>query len=79
MTTAVVTIRAEWDDEAGVWVIASPDVPGLNLEAATHAEIAGRALAALEDLADYSPEVARLVGRPLEIVTTQRLDRRAVA
>ena len=33
MTT--LEIRAEWDAEAGVWVAASEDVPGLVTEAAT--------------------------------------------
>jgi predicted RNase H-like HicB family nuclease len=28
-------IRAEWDDEAGVWVATSDDVPGLATEADT--------------------------------------------
>lgn len=79
MMQTVVTIRAEWDDEALVWVVSSPDAPGLNVEAATHAEIAARALAVLEDLAEYSPAVAHLAGLPLEVVTTQRVSRRAVA
>lgn len=29
------TVRAEWDDEASVWVASSDDVPGLVTEAAT--------------------------------------------
>lgn len=28
-------VRAEWDDEAGVWVATSDDVPGLATEART--------------------------------------------
>lgn len=28
-------VRAEWDDEAGVWVASSAEVPGLVTEAAT--------------------------------------------
>lgn len=31
----VLFIRAEWDDEAGVWVATSDDVPGLATEAET--------------------------------------------
>lgn len=31
----ILFIRAEWDDEAGVWVATSDDVPGLATEAAT--------------------------------------------
>lgn len=33
--TKVLFIRAEWDDEAGVWVATSDDVPGLATEANT--------------------------------------------
>lgn len=31
----ILFIRAEWDDEAAVWVATSDDVPGLVTEAAT--------------------------------------------
>ena len=31
----VLTVRAEWDSEAGVWVAESDDVPGLVTEADT--------------------------------------------
>jgi predicted RNase H-like HicB family nuclease len=31
----ILFIRAEWDDEAGVWVATSDDVPGLATEAET--------------------------------------------
>ena len=33
--TKVLFIRAVWDDEAGVWVATSDDVPGLATEAET--------------------------------------------
>lgn len=33
--TKVLFIRAEWDDEANVWVATSDDVPGLVTEAET--------------------------------------------
>ncbi len=33
--TKVLFIRAEWDDEAAVWVATSDDVPGLATEADT--------------------------------------------
>jgi hypothetical protein len=28
-----ITIEARWDGEAGVWLVISPDVPGLAVEA----------------------------------------------
>lgn len=33
--TKVLFVRAEWDEEAGVWVATSDDVPGLATEADT--------------------------------------------
>jgi len=35
MTTKPLFIRAEWDEEASVWVATSDDVPGLATEEAT--------------------------------------------
>jgi predicted RNase H-like HicB family nuclease len=35
MATKALTVKALWDDEAGVWVAASEDVPGLATEAPT--------------------------------------------
>lgn len=36
---AVLDVRAEWDDEAGVWIATSEDVPGLCVEASTFDEL----------------------------------------
>lgn len=35
MTERAIVVRAEWDEEAGVWVATSDDVPGLVTEAET--------------------------------------------
>lgn len=35
MTPKIYFVRAEWDDEAAVWVATSDDVPGLATEADT--------------------------------------------
>jgi len=35
MSKPEITVRAEWDDEASVWVASSDDVPGLITEAET--------------------------------------------
>ncbi len=40
MRQRVLVIQATWDDEAGVWVAESEDVPGLVTEAATVEELA---------------------------------------
>ena len=77
MAQDVVTIRAEWDDEAEVWVIWSDDVPGLHVEADTYEDIARKALPAIEDLADFDPTIAALLGRPMEVVAIRRAPMRA--
>ena len=48
-------IKAEWDDEAGVWFVDSTNVPGLNAEAATRHEL-------LEILDDLVPELLVMNG-----------------
>ena len=35
MRKASILVRAQWDDEAGVWIATSEDVPGLVAEAAS--------------------------------------------
>jgi len=68
MTNAI-TILALWDDEAHVWSLASPEVPGLHIEADRYEAIEWKALMAIEDLAEFEPEVAALIGRPIVIQT----------
>jgi hypothetical protein len=72
------TITADWDEEAGVWVASSEDVLGLATEADT--------LEALQDkLADLVPELIEENGvaegadrsGPVEIVARRRLAIRA--
>jgi len=43
-------IRAEWDEEAKVWVATSEDVPGLVTEAATVEQLIERAKAVIPEL-----------------------------
>lgn len=77
--TDTVTIRAEWDDEAAVWVVTSADVPGLVVEADTYDEIERKALLVIEDLADFEPDIAALLGHPLDIVAVRHATVRKVA
>ncbi len=74
-------VHAEWDDEAGVWVATSKDVPGLATEAPTLERL-------LEKLRTMVPEMLELNGvlpsgqaaaAPFRLVA-ERLERpRAVA
>jgi predicted RNase H-like HicB family nuclease len=43
-------VTAEWDDEAGVWVATSDDIPGLVTEAATLDALLERVMAVAPEL-----------------------------
>lgn len=49
-------IQAEWDDEAGVWVATSPDVPGLVLHGLTHDDIVHKVRLVLPALLEIGVE-----------------------
>lgn len=48
----ILFIRAEWDDEAGVWVATSDDVPGLATEAETLEALSSKLEAMVPELLD---------------------------
>jgi predicted RNase H-like HicB family nuclease len=48
------TVTAAWDPEAGVWYIASSNLPGLHLEGATPKELYAKLPGAIEDLLEGS-------------------------
>ncbi|MFA5372088.1 MAG: DUF1902 domain-containing protein [Sideroxydans sp.] len=45
-------IRAEWDEDANVWVATSDDVPGLVAEAATEEALVGKLRILIPELLD---------------------------
>ena len=49
-----ILINARWDDEAGVWIATSDDVPGLVVEAQTWPELIDEARLAISDLLELS-------------------------
>lgn len=49
-------IQAEWDEEAGVWVATSPDVPGLVLQGLTHDDIVQKVRLVLPALIEIGVE-----------------------
>jgi len=51
---ATIVVRANWDDEAGVWVASSKDVQGLAVESETLEELRGKVLDALADLIELN-------------------------
>jgi predicted RNase H-like HicB family nuclease len=54
-TSGVLSVRAKWDPEAGVWVALSDDVPGLVAEAASLDEL-------FSELQDLIPALLELNG-----------------
>lgn len=70
----VLFIRAEWDDEAGVWVATSDDVPGLATEAETIEALSAKLEIMVPELLDANgctdgPEVPfELLARKFAVV-----------
>ena len=50
--TKILSIRAEWDEEASVWVATSDDVPGLVTEADTLEILSAKLAAIVPELLD---------------------------
>lgn len=59
MPTKPLFVRAEWDDEARVWMATSDDVPGLATEAETVESL-------IEKLRVMIPELLEANGSPME-------------
>ena len=75
------TVRANWDDEASVWVATGDDVPGLVTEAATLEQL-------MEKLRVMVPEILELNGvlpadaaalAPFKVIAERLEQPRAVA
>ena len=64
-------VRAEWDDEAKVWVVSSTDIAGLATEAATLQELRDKILAMVEELAELNGLPSDLREIPVHIMAGQ--------
>ena len=60
-----ITVRADWDEEAGVWVASSEDVDGIALEAATVEQLREKVMGAIADLIEL--DQIRLVGKDIPV------------
>ena len=63
-------VHASWDEEAGVWVATSDDVPGLVTEAATTEELIQKLKVMIPELLDANGQT------PVRPVTFELLTRR---
>ena len=64
----ILLIRAEWDEEADVWVATSDDVPGLATEADTLERLATKLEVMVPELLDAngSPQKSNPATRPTQ-------------
>ena len=73
-------VRAEWDEEAMVWVATSDDVPGLATEAVTMEDLIGKLKVMIPELLMANNNTVIEDEVPFEIITrrfelTQRMAR----
>lgn len=71
MKHATIIVRADWDEEAGVWVASSDDVAGLALEAPTLEELRDKVLPALCDLIELNGDGWDEAEIPVHIMAEQ--------
>lgn len=73
MKHTAIIVRADWDEEAGVWVATSTDVAGLALEAETVDILYDKVGAALADLLELNGDDAFDLSRdiPFHIVASK--------
>lgn len=71
MSQVSIFVRAEWDDDAKVWVATSNDISGLAVEAATIEEIREKVTAAVCDLVELNGVQSDLPEIPIHIMSAQ--------
>lgn len=69
MKHASIIVRAEWDDEAGVWVATSTDIDGLAIEAESIELLEKKVLAAISDLLELNGADFDLPEIPVHIMS----------
>ena len=68
-----ITVRADWDDEAGVWVATSEEVPGLVTEAESEQALLDKLKVLAPELFELNvPDMDLSKAPPLEVVFSAR-------
>ena len=67
MGTKQITVNAEWDSEAKVWVATSDDVPGLITEAGTVESLAEKLSVMIPELLDANGALVGLRANPTSL------------
>lgn len=71
MEHAVIIIKADWDDEAKVWVATSSDIDGLAAEASTFEELRSKVLVMVAELIELNGLTSDLPEIPIHIMAGQ--------
>ena len=71
MKHATIIVRADWDDEAAVWVATSSDIDGLATEAPTLEELRTKVLFMIEELLELNGGHSDLAEIPVHIMAQQ--------
>lgn len=68
MAGNVIVVKAVRDAEAGVWLVESSDVPGLNLEGETLEELSDKLPGAILDLLEAAGNLDDGIDVPVELI-----------
>lgn len=73
MKNVSIIVRADWDEEAGVWVASTTDIQGLAVEAETLEALRDKIVAAVSDLVEVNGgfEDGTLPDIPVRIMSEQ--------
>lgn len=71
MKHASIVVRADWDDEANVWVATSDDIEGLCVEADTVEALEPKVVAAIGDLLELNGIRFETPVIPIQIMAQQ--------
>jgi hypothetical protein len=69
---AAVRVRAEWDDQAQVWVAESSNLPGLVTEAETVEKLFEKLRGIIPELLSYSPDLAAVLLPEIRVTLLRR-------
>ncbi|TAY31685.1 DUF1902 domain-containing protein [Rhizobium leguminosarum] len=71
MKHASIVVRADWDEEAVVWVASSKDIEGLAIEADTFEALEPKVVAVITDLFELNGFASSLPEIPIHIMAEQ--------
>jgi predicted RNase H-like HicB family nuclease len=70
MSSRLIVVRATWDDEAKVWVVESPDLPGLVTEAENFNALDAKLPGLIQDLLEDDDQDGNTAEVPIEVIAS---------